>query len=87
MRLRGLEWLLEAGVEEFEGRDSGWTLKSVNFFGVFIHKYNSLWAGISIQLPSEHRYKNASINLKNEPNGSVLKHRLMEEGINSGGSI
>lgn len=85
---------LKTDVEEFEERDSGWTLKSINFLNVHIHKYNPLRAGTYIQLPSEYRYKNACINVKSTDNMcfkwailSALTHRHIEERIENGENI
>lgn len=86
--------VLRKDVEEFEERESGWTLKSINFLNVHIHKYNPLRAGTYIQLPPAYRYKNACINVKSDDNMcfkwaiiSALTHRHIEERIKLGENI
>lgn len=54
--------------EEFQERDSGWTLKRILNLTVNINKYNPLHAGCDIQIPREIQMKRAVINVKSEDN-------------------
>lgn len=38
-------------IEEFQERDSGWTLKEINYLNINIFKFNPLRAGSYIELP------------------------------------
>lgn len=58
--------VLKKNIEEFQETDSGWTLKSINFLTVHIHKYNPLRAGTYIELPKFIQKKRACINVRND---------------------
>lgn len=53
-------------IEEFQERDSGWTLKEINYLNVNIFNFNPLRAGSYIELPKAIQNKKACINIKNE---------------------
>ena len=53
-------------IEEFQERDSGWTLKEINYLNINIFKFNPLRAGSYIELPKTLQNKKACINVKNE---------------------
>ena len=53
-------------IEEFQERDSGWTLKEINYLNINICKFNPLRAGRYIELPKTLQNKKACINIKNE---------------------
>lgn len=59
---------LKKKIEEFQERDSGWTLKEINFLTVHIHNYNPLRAGSFIELPEFVYIKNACVNIKSDDN-------------------
>lgn len=52
-------------IEEFEERESQWTLHSVTKLEVNINKYNPIRVGTYIDLPSQIKLKNACVNVKN----------------------
>ena len=53
-------------IEEFQERDSGWTLKEINYLNINIFKFNPLRAGSYIDLPKTLQNKKACINVKNQ---------------------
>lgn len=52
-------------MEEFEDRESGWTLKRVELLNVIINKYNPMRCGCHLPLPDVINKKKACINIKN----------------------
>ena len=60
--------LILASLEEFQERDSGWSLSRILNLTVNINKYNPLRAGCNIQLPSEIMMKKAVINVRSNDN-------------------
>lgn len=52
-------------MEEFEGRDSGWSLLRIELLNVIINRYNPMRSGSFISLPDVIVKKNACINIKN----------------------
>ena len=53
-------------IEEFQERDSGWTLKEINYLNINIFKFNPLRAGSYMDLPKTLQNKKACINVKNQ---------------------
>lgn len=52
-------------MEEFENRESGWTLKRIELLNIIINKYNPMRCGSYIPLPPAIANKKACINVKN----------------------
>jgi hypothetical protein len=57
-----------AMLDEFQERDSGWTLSRILNLTLNINKYNPLHAGCDIALPREIMLKRAVINVKSKDN-------------------
>ena len=55
-------------MEEFQERDSGWTLKRIELLNVVISKYNPMKCGSYLPLPIAIQRKKACINVKNTDN-------------------
>jgi len=53
-----------ASLEEFQERDSGWTLSRILNLIVNVNKYNPLHAGCHIDLPREIKMKRAMVNVQ-----------------------
>lgn len=55
-------------MEEFQERDSGWTLKRIELLNVVICKYNPMRCGSYLRLPAFIARKKACINVRNNDN-------------------
>lgn len=55
-------------MEEFQERESGWTLKRIELLNVVINKYNPMRCGSYLPLPPPIIRKKACINIKNNDN-------------------
>lgn len=55
-------------MEEFQERESGWTLKRIELLNVIINKYNPMRCGSYLPLPPPIIRKKACINIKNNDN-------------------
>ena len=64
-------------MHEFQLKDSGWTLKSIDFLNVHISKFNPLHASSYIELPQQIKSKHACINVKNYSDNMCFKWAIM----------
>ena len=55
-------------MDEFEERDSGWTLRAVEFLTIHVNRYNPMRVGSYIPLPKQILNKKACINVQNDDN-------------------
>ncbi|XP_011700257.1 PREDICTED: uncharacterized protein LOC105457338 [Wasmannia auropunctata] len=65
--------LILASLDEFEERDSGWTLSRILNLTVNVNKHNPLHAGCNIELPREIMLKKAVVNVKSEDNACFAR--------------
>ena len=59
-------------IEEFQDRDSGWTLRAVLKLIININKHDPLRAGCDVSLPREVILKRAVVNVKSRDNACFL---------------
>lgn len=60
--------ILLTDVGDFEDRETGWSLESIEFLTIVINKYNPMRVSSYIPLPEQIQAKHACINVKNEDN-------------------
>ena len=65
-------------IEEFEQKESGWSLSSILNLTVFIKKYQPMHGGSSfIELPKSVKNKRACINVKNKNDNECFKWSIL----------
>ena len=64
-------------IQEFQEKDSGWTLKSIDSLDVNFYKYNPLKAGSWLPIPGKIGNKKACINIKNLYDNECFKWSIL----------
>ena len=64
-------------LEEFQEKNSGWSLKSIEFLNLVINKFNPLRVGSYIDLPAEIKIKRACLNVKNRNDEECFKWAIL----------